>query len=82
MQTSVIFHSSVYSFYTPHSQNAQKNSLLVFSRVLRDSTTRFIGSSVRPSVRLLVCPSNFTFFVFFSFFGLIAHAKMIEWPQI
>ena len=30
----------------------------VFSRVLRDSTTRFVGPSVGPSV----CPSHFTFF--------------------
>ena len=29
----------------------------IFSRVLRDSTPRFIGPSVRPSVR----PSHFTF---------------------
>ena len=49
--------------------------LLVFSRVLRDSTPRFVGSSVRPSVR----PSHFTFFVFFFVvFGLTAPAQMIK----
>ena len=46
---------------------------VVFSRVLRDSTPRFVGSSVRPSVR----PSHFTFFVFFFVvFGLTAPAQV------
>ena len=31
----------------------------VFSRVLRDSTPRFVGPSVRPSVRPSVGPSHF-----------------------
>ena len=36
----------------------------LFSRVLRDSTTRFVGPSVGPSVRLSVRPSHFTFLGF------------------
>jgi len=35
--------------------------LFLFSRVLRDSTTRFVGPSVRPSVGPLVRRSHFTF---------------------
>ena len=31
--------------------------LQVFSRVLRDSTPRFVGPSIRPSVDPSVCPS-------------------------
>ena len=42
--------------------------LLVFSRVLRDSTPRFVGPLIRwsvgPSVGPLVRPSHFTFFYF------------------
>ena len=34
--------------------------VLLFSGVLRDSTPRFVGLSVRPSVR----PTHFTFFGF------------------
>ena len=36
-----------------------------FSRVLRDSTTRFVRLSVRPSVGWLVGRSHFTFFMIF-----------------
>ena len=36
-----------------------------FSRVLRDSTTRFVGPSVSSSVCRSVRPSNFTIFCFF-----------------
>ena len=50
--------------------------------MLRDSTTRFVGPSVRWSVRLSVGPSvglsHFTFLGGFAVFGLIAPAQMIE----
>ena len=42
----------------------------VFIRVLRDSTPRFVGPSVRPSVTLY-------FFWVFAVFGLTAPAQMI-----
>ena len=44
--------------------------LPVFSRVLRDSTTRFVGPSVRPSITI-------DFFGVFAVFGLTAPAQMI-----
>ena len=50
-----------------------------FSRVLRDSTTRFVGPSVRPSVGPSV---TLYFFWVFAVFGLTAPAQMIEWPHI
>ena len=65
----------------------------VFSRVLRDSTTRFVGLSVGPfvgpsvgpsvgsSVRPSVHPSHFTFFGLLGFLAL-APAQIIRWPQI
>ena len=47
----------------------------LFSRALRDSTTRFVGSSVRQ----LVHQSHFTFFGGgVAVFGLTAPAKIIE----
>ena len=52
---------------------------LLFSRVLRDSTPRFVGPSVRPSVRRSVGPSvrqTLLFFVF-AVFGLTAPAQMV-----
>ena len=36
----------------------------IFSRVLRDSTPRFVGPSVGPSIGPSVGPSHFTFFGF------------------
>ena len=45
----------------------------IFSRVLRDSTPRFVG----PSVRRSVGRSHFTFCFFFAVFGLSAPAQMI-----
>jgi len=48
-------------------------ALLIFSRVLRDSTPRFVGPSVHRSVR----PSHFTFFGFFGIFGFTAPAQMM-----
>ena len=48
-----------------------------FSRVLRDSTTRFVGPSIGPSVGPSVGPSHFTFFLVFAVFGLTAPAQMI-----
>ena len=44
---------------------------LFFSRVLRDSTPRFVGPSVSPSVH----PSHFTFSAFFSFLALLLLPK-------
>ena len=49
---------------------------LVFSRVLRDSTPRFVGPSVGPSVRPSIGPSvTLYFFGVFMVFGLTAPAK-------
>ena len=42
----------------------KRTIFFVFSRVLRDSTPRFVGPSVGPSVRPSVPPSHFTFFGF------------------
>ena len=42
-----------------------------FSRVLRDSTPRFVGPSVGPSITLY-------FFGVFAVFGLMAPAQMIK----
>ena len=51
----------------------------VCSRVLRDSTTRFVGPSVRPSVHWSVGPSvTLYFFWVFAVFGLTAPAQMME----
>ena len=44
--------------------------VLIFSRVLRDSTPHFVGPSVGPSVTIY-------FFCFFAVFGLTAPAQMI-----
>ena len=53
--------------------------LYLFSRVLRDSTTRFVGPSVHPSVSPSVRRSvTLYFFWVFAVFGLTAHAQMIE----
>ena len=58
-----------------------KDIVSIFSRVLRDSTTRFVGPSVRPSVGPSVRPSvTLYFFWFFAVFGLTAPAQMMEWP--
>ena len=49
-----------------------------FSRVLSDSTSRFVGPSVGPSVRLSVGPSVTLYFSWvFAVFGLTAPAQMI-----
>ena len=47
----------------------------IFSRVLCDSTTLFVGPSVGPSVTLY-------FFGVFAVFDLTAPAQMMERPQI
>ena len=47
----------------------------VFSRVLRDSTPRFVGPSVRPSIGPSV---TLYFFWVFAVFGLTAPAQMME----
>ena len=53
--------------------------LLLFSRVLRDSTPRFVGPSVRRSVGPSVGPSvTLYFFWVFAVFGLTAPAQMME----
>ena len=53
--------------------------LLFFSRVLRDSTPRFVGPSVRrsvrPSVRRSVHPSHFTFLALMGFLALLLLPK-------
>ena len=49
--------------------------LQLFSRVLRDSTPRFVGPSVGPSVRPSV---TLYFFGVFAVFGLTAPAQMME----
>ena len=50
----------------------------VFSRVLRDSTPRFVGRSVGPSVRRTVGPSvTLYFFGVNGVFGLTAPAQML-----
>ena len=46
----------------------------IFSRVLRDSTPRFVGPSVRPSITLY-CFGGFVVFC------LKALSQMIKWPQ-
>ena len=46
----------------------------LFSRVLRDSTSRFVGPSVGPSVR----HSLLFFLFFFAVYGLTAPAQMIK----
>ena len=58
--------------------------LFLFSRVLRDSTPRFVGPSVRPSVCPSVCPSvrHTSLFLVFAVFGLTAPTQMIWWPQL
>ena len=50
-------------------------SNIVFSRVLRDSTPRFVGLTVRPLVRWSV---TLYFFLFFAVFGLAAPALKIK----
>ena len=50
-------------------------SFAVFSRVLRDSTLRFVGPSVRRSVRPSV---TLYFFWVFAVFGLTAPAQMMK----
>ena len=51
----------------------------IFSRVLRDSTTRFVGPSVRRSVGPSVGPSvTLYFFRVFAVFGITAPAQMME----
>ena len=52
---------------------------IVFCRVLRDSTPRFVGPSVGPSVRPSV---TLYFFGVNGFFGLTAPAQMLHWPQL
>ena len=47
----------------------------VFSSVLRDSTPRFVGPSVRPLVRPLVRPSQFTFFGFLRYLASLLLPK-------
>ena len=47
--------------------------IAVFSRVLRDSTPRFVGPSVRPLVRLSVRPSVRHTLLFLGFCGLWPH---------
>ena len=61
--------------------------LIIFSRELRDSSTRFVGPSVGPSVCPSIRPSirhTLLFFVlfFFAAFGLTAPAQMIRQPKI
>ena len=51
------------------------NMKIIFSRVLRDSTTRFVGPSVGPSVRPSVGPSHFTFFGFLRSLALLLLPK-------
>ena len=82
-----------HNFPTAKSSAASKLPMLqvhfckdVFSRVLHDSTPRFVGpsvgpsvcQSVGPSVRPLVLLSHFTFFSVFAVFGLTAPAQMIK----
>ena len=50
----------------------------VFSRMLRHSTTHFVGPSVGPSVGLTIRPSHFTFLGVFAIFGLTAPAQVIK----
>ena len=47
----------------------------VFSRVLRDFSTGFVGPSVRPAVRRSV---TLNIFRFFAVFGLTAPAQMVK----
>ena len=49
----------------------------LFSRVLRDSTTRFVGPSVRRPIDLSIRHSHYFFWVF-EVFGLTAPAQMIK----
>ena len=61
----------------------QTHQMTIFSRVLRDSTTRFVGPSVGPSVRPSVGPSvrpsvTLYFFWFFAVYGLTAPAQVIK----
>ena len=49
--------------------------MLLFSRVLRDSTPRFVGPSVRPSVRPSVGPSVRHTLLFLGFCGLWPHCS-------
>ena len=51
----------------------------IFSRLLRDSTPRFVGPSIRPSVGPCVSPSVTLYFLgVFAVFGLTAPAQMIK----
>ena len=52
---------------------------IVLCRVLRDSTPRFVGLSIRPSVRRSV---TLYFFDVNGVFGLTAPAQMLHWPQL
>ena len=55
----------------------------LFSSVLRDSTPRFVGPLVCPSVGPLVRRSiTLYFFWVLAVFGLTAPAQMIKWPQM
>ena len=78
------FHREPRGFIGRVSSDHQKR---VFSRVLHDSTTRFVGPSVRQSVRWSIRRSvrpsvTLYFFWVFGVFGLTAPAQMMEWPQI
>ena len=75
---------NAYLRLTPHMHHCSSSSAkrpndvtFLFSRVLRDSTPRFVGPSVRPLVGRSVRPSHFTFFWVFGIFGFTAPAQMI-----
>ena len=55
----------------PNLEKGGHSPVGVFSRVLRDSSPRFVGPSVGPSVTLY-------FFWVFAFFGLTAPAQVIK----
>ena len=67
-------------YMTDQKFSKQKDEDCLFSRVLRDSTPRFVGPSVGLSVRQSV--RHTLSFLFFAIFGLTAPAQMIKWPQI
>ena len=54
----------------------------LFSRVLRDSTPRYVGQLVGRPVGWLVGPSPFYFFGIFELFEHTAPAQMPWWPSL
>ena len=63
---------SFFGLFVVFCTTAPAHAVCHFSRVLRDSTTRFVGQSVRPSIRRSV---TLYFFICFFFCGFWPHCS-------